>query len=196
MSNEPPSYPPAGPPGGPGGPPPGGPPPGGYPPPPGQQPPGGYPGGGFPQGGYPQGGYPQGGYPQGGYPAGGYPQGQYPPGQPAYGTPYGAPGGFGAPPGQRSKKWYQRWWVWLVAVIAIIIIAAVIFGVANRNQFALESKIKDVLKSNGHSVSNVHCPSGINTGAGHSYDCTAKVDGSTTVLHVTFVTNKHFVVSE
>src|SRR5205085_11597957 len=118
MSNDPPSYPPAGPP-------PGQQPPGGYPPPPGQQPPGGYPGGGYPAGGYPQGGYPQGG--------------QYPPGQPAYGAPYGAPGGFGAPPLPPSKKWYQRWWVWVVGVAAVLIIAGVVVAALVGNKYALES---------------------------------------------------------
>jgi hypothetical protein len=194
MSNDPPSYPPAGPP-------PGQPPPGGYPPPPGQQPPGGYPGqqppGGYPGGGYPAGGYPQGGYPAGGYPQGGYPQGgQYPPGQPAYGAPYGAPGGFGAPVGPPSKRWYQRWWVWVVAALAVIIIGLVVIGALRGNKYALESKIKSTVQGAGHTVSNVSCPNSINTGKGHSYDCTAVVDGSNTTLHVTFVTDRHFVVTE
>ncbi len=151
MSNEPPSYPPAGPP-------PGSPPPGG------QQPPGGYPQGGYPQGGYPPppgqqppGGYPAGGYPAGGYPQGQYPQGQYPPGQPAYGTPYGAPAGFGAPPVRPSKKWYQRWWVWLVGVIAVGIIAAVVFVFAAPPQ-SVRAGVEDQIDAPGgraHGVQRV-----------------------------------------
>ena len=191
MSNDPPSYPPAGPP-------PGEQPPGGYPPPPGQQPPGGYqqpPGGYQPPPGQQPGGYPQGGYPQGGYPQGGYPQGQqYPPGQPGYGSPYGAPAGFGAPGGPPSKRWYQRWWVWVVGVLAILIIAIVVFAAVRGNKYALESKIKDTLKSNGLSVSNVNCPNSINTGAGHSYTCTASINGVQHNLLVQFVTDRHFTV--
>jgi hypothetical protein len=181
MSNDPPSYPPAGPP------------PGGY----GGQPPGGYQ---PPPGGYqpPPGGYQQQPPPPGGYqqqpPPGGYQQGPYQ--QPAYGTPYGAPAGFGAPPVRPTKKWYQRWWVWLVGVIAIGIIAIVVVAFTNRNQYALESKLKSVIKDNGHTISNVHCPSGINTDKGHSYNCTATVDGQSATLHVVFVTDRHFVVTE
>jgi hypothetical protein len=186
MSNDPPSYPPAGPPpGGYGGQPPGGyqPPPGGYQPPPGgyQPPPGGYQ-------------PPPGGYPQQQPPPGGYQQGPYQ--QPAYGTPYGAPGGFGAPPFRPSKKWYQRWWVWVVIAIAVIIIALVIFGVLRGNKYALQDKIQSTLKNAGHTVSNVSCPNSINTGKGHTYDCTAVVDGKSVTLHVDFTSDRHFVVSE
>ncbi len=179
MSNDPPSYPPAG-------------------PPPGQQPPGGYQ---PPPGGYqpPPGGYqpPPGGYqpPPGGYqPPPGQQYPPYPPGQPGYGAPYGAPGGFGAPAGRPTKKWYQRWWVWVVGVVAILIIAGVVFAALRGNKYALESKIKDTLKGNGLTVSNVNCPNSINTGAGHSYTCTALVNGTQHNLFVQFVTDRHFTV--
>src|SRR5665213_4566696 len=81
----------------------------------------------------------------------------------------GRTGGFGAPPVRPTKKWYQRWWVWLVAVIAVGIIAAAAFGFAHRNQFALESKIKDLAKKESINLSNLRCPSSINTGKGHTY---------------------------
>jgi Domain of unknown function (DUF4333) len=180
MSNDPPSYPPAGPPpGGYGGQPPGGyqPPPGGYQPPPGgyqqQPPPGGY---------------------QQQPPPGGYQQGPYQ--QPAYGTPYGSPAGFGAPPVRPTKKWYQRWWVWVVAALAIIIIAVVVLAKVFGNKYQLQDKITSTLKNAGHTVSNVNCPNSINTDRGHTYSCTAVVDGKNVTLRVAFVTDRHFVVSE
>jgi Domain of unknown function (DUF4333) len=179
MSNDPPSYPPAGPPpGGYGGQPPGGyqPPPGGY-----QPPPGGY------QQQPPPGGYQQ-------PPPGGYQQGPYQ--QPAYGTPYGSPAGFGAPPVRPTKKWYQRWWVWVVAALAIIIIAVVVLAKVFGNKYQLQDKIQSTLKGAGHTVSNVDCPNSINTDRGHTYNCTAVVDGRNVTLHVTFVSDRHFVVSE
>jgi hypothetical protein len=120
------------------------------------------------------------------------------PGQPVYGTPYGAPGqgAFGAPPGGRpSKRWYQRWWVWLVFVIALIIIGFVIFAVLRGNKYALESKIESVLKSQNHQVSNVNCPDNIDTDKGHSYNCTATVDGATRTIHVSFIQDKTFLIS-
>ncbi len=170
MSNDPPSYPPAGPPpGGYGGQPPGGyqPPPGGYQPPP-------------PPGGYQQ------------PPPGGYQQGPYQ--QPAYGTPYGSPAGFGAPPVRPTKKWYQRWWVWVVAALAVLIIAGVVLAGVFGNKYQLESKIKDALKGNGLTVSDVNCPNSINTDAGHTYTCTGIVNGIKRNLLVNFVTDRHFTV--
>jgi hypothetical protein len=171
-----------------------------YGPPPGQgQPQGGYPQGGYPPSGYPQSGYPQSGYPQGGPPQGppGYgqqqPQPYGPPGQPAYGAPLGQPG-YGQPPSP-SKRWYQRWWVWLVAAIGVIIIALIVFGVVVGNKFALESKIKSARQDAGHTASNVSCPNNINTGKGHTYVCTANVDGQQTSLNIRFDTDRHFLVT-
>ena len=97
--------------------------------------------------------------PPGGYPPGGQQYPPYPPGQPGYGAPYGAPGGFGAPAGRPTKKWYQRWWVWVVGVLAILIIAIVVFAALSGNKYALESKIKDTLKkATACTVSNVNVP--------------------------------------
>jgi hypothetical protein len=42
----------------------------------------------------------------------------------------------------------------------------------------------------------VSCPDNINTDKGHSYDCTATVDGQSVTLHVLFTSDRHFVVSE
>ncbi len=148
------------------------------------QPPYGQPGGQPPYG------------PPGGQPPYGPPGGQGPYAPPAYGTPYGPPGGFGgAPYGQPPKKWYQRWWVWLVIVVAVIIIGFVIVAVIFRGKFALESKLKEVIKDQGHSVSSVSCPNDVNTDAGHSYDCSATIDGVKQTVHVTFVTDRHFIAS-
>jgi hypothetical protein len=155
--------------------PPAGQPPGGY----GSQPPGGYQ---QPPGGYQQ--QPPGGYQQ----PGGYPQ------QGGFQPAYGAPAGFGAPPVRPTKKWYQRWWVWVVAAIAILIIAGVVIAGLFGNKFQLESKIKDALQNNGLTVSNVNCPNSINTDAGHSYTCTGTVNGVKRNLLVNFVTDRHFTV--
>jgi hypothetical protein len=166
-----------------------------YPPPGGGQPPyGPPPGQGQPPGGYPQGPPPP-GYGQQGPPGYGQPAppvyGQ--PGQPAYGAPYAQPG-FGPPTGS-SKRWYQRWWVWVVAVIGIIIVALIVFGAIAGNKYALESKIKDALHNAGHTVSNVNCPTSINTGKGHTYVCTATVDGSPTSLNINFDEDRHFLIT-
>ena len=121
--------------------------------------------------------------------AGGYP------GQPAYGTPYGPPGGYGGPPA-RSKKWYQRWWVWLIAVIALVIIGLVIFGLLRGNKYVLESKIRDLGKDQGITITNVDCPDTIDTDAGNQYDCTADVDGTQRTLHVNFTRDRFFVLTQ
>jgi hypothetical protein len=177
-------------------------------PPPGEQPPyGPPPGQGQPQGEYPQSGYPQGGYPPGGYPQSGYPQsappqgppgyGQQqpygPPGQPAYGAPYGQPG-YGQPPSP-SKRWYQRWWVWLVAALALLIVAFIVLvAIFGSNKYQLESKIKDAFKEQGVSATNVHCPNTIDTNAGNSYTCSADIDGAQRTLDVNFDSDQHFMV--
>ena len=169
-------------------------------PPPGEQPPyGPPPGQGQPQGGYPQGGYPPSGYPQGGPPQGppGYGQ-QQPYGQPGYGAPYGPPGygqpGYGQPPSP-AKHWYQRWWVWLVAAIAVALMALIVFFIVERTKFELESKIKSALQDAGHTASNVSCPNNINTDKGHTYVCTANVDGQQTSLDIRFDADRHFLVT-
>ena len=169
-------------------------------PPPGEQPPyGPPPGQGQPQGGYPQGGYPPSGYPQGGPPQGppGYGQ-QQPYGQPGYGAPYGPPGygqpGYGQPPSP-SKRWYQRWWVWVVAGLAFLIVAFIVLvAIFGSNKYQLESKIKDAFKQQGVSVTNVQCPNTIDTNAGNSYTCSADIDGAQRTLDVNFDSDQHFMV--
>jgi hypothetical protein len=126
---------------------------------------------------------------------GGYPGA---PGQPAYGTPYGAPGqgAFGAPPGGRTtKRWYQRWWVWVVAALAVIIILIVVLVAVFGNKYALESKIKDLAKQQNITLTNLNCPNNIDTDAGHTYTCTADVDGQPKRLLVNFVTDRHFTLT-
>jgi hypothetical protein len=150
-----------------------------YPPPPGSgQPPYGPPGGQQP---------PPYGAP-GGQPAYGQPQ-------PAYGAPYGPPGspGFGAPPAT-GKRWYQRWWVWLLIVIGIAVIAIVIVAIVNGNKYALESKIKDEAKKDNITLTNLSCPNNINTSRGHTYDCTATLNGTPSTLHITFVQDRKFTI--
>jgi Domain of unknown function (DUF4333) len=137
-----------------------------------------------PPGGYPQG--PPPGYGQQGPPI------YSPPGQPAYGTPYAQPG-FG-PPSGRSKRWYQRWWVWLIIVIALLIIAAVAFGVNHASGYQLASKIKDEAKTENVPISNVKCPDTINTDKGHTYSCTAIVNGKASSLRIVFVADKRFTI--
>ena len=144
----------------------------------------------------PPGGQPPGGYPQGppgyGQPQPFGPPGQ--PGQPAYGAPYGQPNF--APPNQPSKRWYQRWWVWLVAAIALIIVALVIVGALFGNKYQLETKIKSALQNAGHTASNVSCPNNINTDKGHTYVCTATVDGQQTSLNINFDADRHFLITQ
>ncbi len=200
MAENPPYQPP------PGGQPPYQPPPGGQPP---YQPPPGPPQGSPP--GPPAGGQPPYGPPGGGYPAGqqpGYPPPPPPPppayGAPAYGTPYGGPQyapagpvGFGAPPGsERRKRWYQRWWVWLIIVVVVLLVAAVGYGVNHASGYQLESKIKDTAKNQGISVTDVKCPSTINTDRGHIYTCTADVNGTPTSLRIDFIADKKFTITE
>lgn len=185
---QPPYQPPPGPPPGP----PAGPPQGGQPPygPPGGQPPYGTPGGQPPYGS-----------PGGGYPAGPPGQPPYPPGPPAYGTPYGAtpygpPAGFGAPPGYKApKRWYQRWWVWVIIVVLALVIGAIAYGVNHASGYQLESKIKDTAKSQGVSISDVKCPSTINTDRGHTYTCTATLNGRPTTLRINFIADKRFTIT-
>ncbi len=163
--------------------------------PPPYQPPGGNqpygPPGQPPQGpGAPAPGY---GAPQPGY---GTPQPGYGAPQPAYGTPYGAPGGFGGPPPAPGKRWYQRWWVWLVAVLAVIIIAVVVFAALRGNKYALESKIKDTAKSEGIALTNLKCPDSIDTGKGHEYTCTADISGQPATLRIKFVEDRKFTINQ
>jgi hypothetical protein len=164
-----------------------------YPPQGGQPPYGPPPGAGQPPEGYPQGppGYGA-SQPTQAFPAPGQPGQPY--GQPAYGTPYGQPG-YGEPP--KSKKWYQRWWVWLVAVIAVIIIALVVVGVVfGSTKYQLESKIKDAAKKQGVTISSVHCPDSINTDEGNTYTCTAVIDGKSANLLVKFVSDRNFTITQ
>jgi len=141
------------------------------------------------------------GQPYGPPPGSGQPYGP-PPGQPgfpggpqpAYGTPYGAPG-YGVPQGGPTKKWYQRWWVWLVAVIAVIIIVVVVVAVIFGGKYALESKIKEVLKDQGFTVSDVNCPNNIDTDKGNEYNCTAVINGQERSLHVRFDADRHFILT-
>jgi hypothetical protein len=153
-----------------------------YPPAGGDQPPYGPPPG---QGQPPQ------GPPQGGYPSG--QPGQ--PGQPAYGAPYAQPG-FAPPNNRPSKKWYKRWWVWVVAAIAVIIIAFFVFAAIFGNKYQLESKIKDAYKDQGATASDVSCPSNIETDKGNTYTCTATVNGKETSVLVTFVNDGNFTLEE
>jgi hypothetical protein len=167
-----------------------------YPPPGGGQPPyGPPPGEGQPPSGYPQGPPPP-GYGQQGPPGYGQPAppvyGQ--PGQPAYGTPYAQPG-FGPPPG-RSKRWYQRWWVWLIIVIVLLIGAAIAFGVNHASGYQLASKIKDEAKTENVSISDVKCPDTINTDKGHTYTCTATISGKPSTLLITFIADKRFTITQ
>jgi Domain of unknown function (DUF4333) len=117
------------------------------------------------------------------------------PGQPAYGSPYAQPG-FAPPINQPGKRWYKRWWVWLVAAIAVIIIAFVVIGAVVGSKYQLESKIKSVLQDQGLTVSNVSCPNGIDTDKGNSYNCTATIDGQQRTLHVNFDSDRHFIVTD
>jgi hypothetical protein len=166
-------------------------------PPPGEQPQyGPPPGQGQPQGGYPQGGYPQSGPPQGPPGYGQQPAQPYgPPGQPAYGAPLGQPG-YGQPVNQPGKRWYKRWWVWLIAVIVLIGILIGIFGRNHASGFQLESKIKSAFKDQGISVADVNCPNSIDTDKGHSYVCTATVNGQETSLNIRFDEDRHFLVTK
>ena len=164
-----------------------------YPPPGGQPPYSPPPGQGQPPGGYPQGGYPPSGPTQAVPGYGQQPPPYGAPGQPAYGAPLGQPG-YGQPPSP-SKRWYQRWWVWLVAVVGVLIIALIVFGVVAGNKYALESKIKSALQDAGHTASNVSCPNNINTDKGHTYVCTATVDGQQTSLNIRFDEDRHFLVT-
>ena len=192
MSENPPPYPPQGPGSGQ---PPYGPPAGGYP----QYPQGGqpqYPQGGQPQ--YPQGGQPQ--YPPGGY-QGGYGPGGYqapPPGQPNYGnTPYGPPGAqFGQPPGASpGKRWYKRWWVWLIVVAALIVVGLGIWGANHVSGYQLASKVKDAFSAQGKTITDVKCPENVNTDKGSTTTCTAVFEGSTVTLLIRFDQDRHFIVT-
>jgi hypothetical protein len=82
--------------------------------------------------------------------------------------------------------------VWVVAAIGILIIAGVVLASVFGNKYALESKLKEALKDNGHTVSKVTCPNSINTGAGHTYQCTAVVDGETRTETVMFIGGRRF----
>ena len=156
------------------------------------------PGGSQPYGGPPSGENPP-SYPPGGgqgYPA---PPPAYGPPQPAYGTPYGPPGqaGFGPPPGGApTKRWYQRWWVWLVIVLGLIIVAIVVVAVVRGNKYLLESKIKDEAKKENVQLTNLHCPNDINTDKGHVYTCTADIAGKPASLLITFIENKKFTITQ
>ena len=87
-------------------------------------------------------------------------------------------------------------WVWVVGVIALIIIAIVVAAALVGNKYALESKIKSALQDAGHTASNVSCPNDINTGKGHTYVCTATVDGQQTSLNINFDADRHFLITE
>ncbi len=175
-----------------------------YQPPPGEQPPYQPPPPGPPPGGQPPYGPPGGGYPAGqpGYPPPPPPPPPY--GAPAYGAPYGGPqyaaagpAGFGTPPGyQRPKRWYQRWWVWLIIVVVLLLVAAIGYGVNHASGYQLESKIKDTAKNQGISVTNVKCPSTVNTDQGHIYTCTADVNGVPKSLRIDFIADKKFTITE
>lgn len=160
-----------------------------YPPPPGQE------GQGQQPGGYPQGPPPP-GYGQQGPPN--YSQPTVPvygqPGQPAYGTPYAQPGF--PPPERQGKRWYKRWWVWVVAVIAVVIIAAVVFGRNHASGYQLADKIKDEAKTENVSISNIKCPDSINTDKGHTYTCTATISGKPSSLLITFIEDKRFTIAQ
>ena len=68
--------------------------------------------------------------------------------------PYGPPAGrLRRPPGSKpTKKWYQRWWVWvIIVVVALLVIAAVAFGVNHCQR--LPAGVQDqghALKQPGH----------------------------------------------
>jgi hypothetical protein len=110
-----------------------------------------------------------------------------------YGAPY-APGGYGLPPAKPSKRWYQRWWVWVVAAVVVLLIAFVILGLVFGNKFQLESKIKDFYQKQGTSISDVHCPTSIDTGEGHRYTCTAVIEGTKTDVFINFIADGKFTV--
>jgi hypothetical protein len=149
------------------------------------------PGGGQPYGPPPGGGQPYGQPQQGPGPYGPPPGGP----QPAFGTPYGGAPAYGFPPAGPTKKFYQRWWFWLLVVIALLVIAGIIWAYFRGNKYALESKIKDVEKDRGHTVADVNCPDSINTDSGHTYICTATLDGQPRQLLVDFVEDKKFTVT-
>ena len=100
------------------------------------------------------------------------------------------------PPGRSSKRWYQRWWVWLVAVIAIVIIGVVVLLGVFGSKYQLESKITDLAKDQGQTISDVDCPNAIDTDKGNEYDCTAVLAGKDVILHVRFVSDRTFTISD
>ncbi len=120
-------------------------------------------------------------------------QGGYP-GQPAYGTPYGPPGGFNNAPAP-SKRWYQRWWVWLIIVIVIAGIAVFVFGRNHVSKYQLQDKIKDAFQDQGKTVSDVKCPNNVNTDRGSTTTCTAVFQGQTLTLNIRFDEDRHFIVT-
>lgn len=64
------------------------------------------------------------------------------------------------------------------------------------NSLALDNKITETLQTAGHTVADVQCPADVSTSKGAATDCTATVDGQSVTLHVAFVADNHFVVSE
>ena len=84
----------------------------------------------------------------------------------------------------------------MVGVLAVIIIALVVFGALRGNKYALESKIKDLAKTENINLTNLTCPNSIDTGKGHTYTCTADINGVRHNLLVTFIANRKFTVTE
>ena len=120
--------------------------------------------------------------------------GGFPGQQPAYATPYGPPGGFGAPPA-RSKKWYQRWWVWLIIVGVVVIGGAIGWGVNHVSKYQLQDKIKEAFSDQNRTLTDVKCPGNVKTDKGSTATCTAVENGKTETLRVVFDEDRHFIVT-
>jgi Domain of unknown function (DUF4333) len=85
--------------------------------------------------------------------------------------------------------------VWVIIVVLVILIALVAYGVNHASGYQLESKIKDAERSAGNTISDVKCPSTINTDRGHTYTCTSTLNGRPTTLRIDFITDKRFTIT-
>ena len=137
---------------------------------------------------------PQGFGPQGFRPQGFRPQGYGPPpqgfGPAAQGYGQGAP----VPP---RKPWYARK-VFLipVLVVAVLVVLGIVFG--SSSGMNVESALQKALSGRPGitSVSDVSCPSSVDTHQGSNATCQATVNGQRSNLTLSFDRDDHFVVTD